>query len=106
MITISEKAAKKIVEYVEASPAGARGLRIRVVGGGCSGLTYKIDLDVEREGDEVFERAGARVYVDRKSLLYLDGTVIDYRDGMQNAGFSVSNPNARRTCGCGESFVV
>jgi iron-sulfur cluster assembly protein len=91
-----------------AKPAetGARGLRIKVVGGGCSGLSYKIDLDAEKKGDKVFEAGGGRVIVDRKSYLYLVGTTVDYAETLQNAGFQLDNPNVKSSCGCGESFVV
>ncbi len=106
MITITEKAAGKIRDCVAEAHGVSSGLRIKVVGGGCSGLQYKLDLDSEHKGDKIFERDGARLYVDRKSYLYINGTEIDYRDGLQNAGFSLSNPNVKRTCGCGESFVV
>jgi len=106
MITMTDRAAMKIRDCVAETTQGVRGLRIRVVGGGCSGLQYKLDLDEERKGDKIFEHAGAAVLVDRKSYLYLNGTQIDYSDGLQNAGFQLGNPNVKRTCGCGESFVV
>jgi len=103
-ISVSEVAAQQIRALVGGDPD--RGLRLKVVGGGCSGLSYKMDLDSPREGDRVFERDGAKVIVDRKSFLYLNGTVVDYRDSLMEAGFNVSNPNAKRTCGCGASFSV
>lgn len=106
MISITEKAAGKIRDCIAESGGASSGLRIKVVGGGCSGLQYKLDLDSERKGDKVFECDGAKLYVDRKSYLYINGTEVDYLDGLQNAGFSLSNPNVKRTCGCGESFIV
>jgi iron-sulfur cluster assembly protein len=108
MITITEGAAQRIRRSLEEdqATAGATGLRIRVVGGGCSGLQYKLELDAEKKGDKVFERDGARLYVDRRSYLYVNGTTIDWRDSLQATGFHLDNPNVKRTCGCGESFVV
>lgn len=110
MIEITERAAGRIREVVAETGVqderGLNGLRIRVVGGGCSGLQYKIELDGERKGDKIFEQDGARVYIDRKSYLYLNGTRIDYQEGLQSVGFQLDNPNVTRTCGCGESFVV
>jgi iron-sulfur cluster assembly protein len=103
-ITLSEKAANKILSLVDGD--GNRGLRVKVVGGGCSGLQYKMDLDEPRNGDKVFERAGAKVVVDRKSFLYLNGTELDYNDGLMSSGFNLHNPNVKRTCGCGASFSI
>ena len=106
MITISDTAARKIVESVHEAAGVGDGLRVRVVGGGCSGLQYKMAIDAERKGDKVFEHQGAKLYVDRKSYLYLNGTQLDYSDGLMNVGFRLDNPNVKRTCGCGESFTV
>ncbi len=83
-----------------------KGLRVKVVGGGCSGLQYKMDIDDPKKGDKVFERDGARVVVDRKSFLYLNGTVLDFEDSLMKTGFTLNNPNVSRTCGCGQSFSV
>lgn len=106
-ISISENAAGKIrtLMAADASKAGG-GLRVKVVGGGCSGLQYKMDLDVERPGDKVFGEGEARILVDRKSFLYLNGTELDYNDGLMQAGFTLQNPNVKRSCGCGSSFTV
>ena len=106
MIRITDRAASKILEAVTEATSSDDGLRVRVVGGGCSGLQYKLDLDAERKGDKIFEHNGARLYVDRKSYLYINGTQVDYQDGLQNVGFDLDNPNVKKTCGCGESFVV
>jgi len=106
MITITDTAAKKILESVHEAEGTGDGLRVRVVGGGCSGLQYKMAIDIERKGDKVFEHAGAKLYVDRKSYLYLNGTQLDYAEGLMNVGFRLDNPNVKRTCGCGESFSV
>ena len=106
MITITDNAAVKILAAVAEADKPTDGLRVRITGGGCSGLQYKLELDSERKGDKIFEHNDARLYVDRKSYLYIVGTEIDWRDGLQNAGFQLANPNVKRTCGCGESFVV
>ena len=106
MISMTEGAARKILALVaEKGPAEA-GLRVKVVGGGCSGLTYKMDLDLPRDGDKVFEHEGAKLVVDRKSFLYLKGTELDFHDELMHSGFNLRNPNVKRTCGCGSSFVV
>lgn len=104
-IEISEGAAAKIRELVAQAEAPVAGLRVKVIGGGCSGLQYKMDLDNERSGDKVFGEE-AKVIVDRKSFLYLNGTELDFSDSLLDAGFKLSNPNAKKTCGCGASFSV
>jgi iron-sulfur cluster assembly accessory protein len=106
MIELTDQAAEKINELVASKAAGGSGLRVKVIGGGCSGLTYKMDLDQARDGDKVFEHQGAKLIVDRKSFLYLNGTILDYADGLMSSGFNLQNPNVKRTCGCGSSFVV
>ena len=105
-ITLSDQAIEKIIALTAEDNAQERGLRVKVVGGGCSGLSYKMDLDEERKGDRVFERAGARIIVDRKSYLYLNGTELDYSDDLMESGFQLNNPNVSRTCGCGQSFGI
>jgi len=105
-IGLSENAAAKIRSLLAANPTEGGGLRIKVVGGGCSGLQYKMDLDVERPGDKVFGPPDARVLVDRKSFLYLNGTELDYNEGLMHSGFTLHNPNVKRSCGCGASFTV
>ncbi|MFQ5351711.1 MAG: HesB/IscA family protein [Candidatus Binatia bacterium] len=106
MMIITDEAAERIRSLVEGSSNHADGLRVKVVGGGCSGLQYKIELDQRRKGDKVFEHEGARLYVDRKSYLYVVGTEVDFSEGLMNAGFNLNNPNVKSSCGCGESFVV
>ena len=82
-------------------------MRVSVTGGGCSGLTYKLDFDNEsQKGDQYFEDKGVKIAVDMKSFLYLFGTELDFSDGLNGKGFNFINPNASRTCGCGESFAV
>lgn len=103
-IELSESAVLKILSLVGEDQE--RGLRVKVVGGGCSGLQYKMEIDAPKSGDRVFERDGARVVVDRKSFLYLNGTELDYTDTLMNTGFTLHNPNVKRTCGCGASFSV
>lgn len=105
-IQLSDSAVQKILSLVPDAGDAGKGLRVKVVGGGCSGLSYKMDLDQKRDGDRVFERDGARVIVDRKSFLYLNGTELDYSDDLMHAGFNLRNPNVKRSCGCGASFGV
>ena len=105
-ITMSEKAAAKIRGLLADRNQPEAGLRVKVVGGGCSGLQYKMDLDVERPGDKVFGTPDAKILVDRKSFLYLNGTELDYNEGLMQSGFSLHNPNVKRSCGCGASFTV
>jgi len=105
-IGLTDQAAKKIQALVAEKGIADGGLRVKVVGGGCSGLTYKMDLDQVREGDKVFEHGGARLVVDRKSFLYLNGTILDYKEELMSSGFNLQNPNVKRTCGCGSSFGV
>ena len=90
----------------EQNPDGHTGVRLAVKGGGCSGFSYVLDFDSQREGDNVLEQDGVAFYVDRKSTIYLKGIVLDYRSGLQGKGFVFQNPNATNTCGCGESFSV
>jgi iron-sulfur cluster assembly protein len=103
-ITLTDNAVMKILSLVTEEPE--KGLRVKVVGGGCSGLQYRMDLDAPKPGDKVFERDGAKVLVDRKSFLYLNGTELDFGDGLMQTGFTLHNPNVKKTCGCGASFSV
>lgn len=105
-IMVTDGAAAKIRELVQASAAPVAGLRVKVVGGGCSGLQYKMDLDNEKTGDKTFGDDDAKVIVDRKSFLYLNGTELDFSDSLLDAGFKLRNPNATKTCGCGASFSI
>ncbi|MGZ3864132.1 MAG: iron-sulfur cluster insertion protein ErpA [Bacteroidia bacterium] len=108
MITISEAAKEHAVKLIkeENRPEGTF-IRVGVDGGGCSGLTYNLIFDNQlKEGDQSFEDKGIKVVVDRKSFLYLVGTELDYTGGLNGKGFVFKNPNASRTCGCGESFSV
>ena len=105
MITLTQSAAEKILQTIQKKGQTEAGLRVRVIGGGCSGLQYNLDLETqERKGDKTFESKGVRVYIDLKSLLYLKGTEIDFVDALQGGGFKFKNPNAHGSCSCGESF--
>jgi iron-sulfur cluster assembly protein len=108
MISISDKARQKIGELKSnANLTDDYFLRVGVVGGGCSGLSYKLDFDNESQpNDQVFEDGGIKLVTDLKSFLYLCDTVLDFSDGLNGKGFHFINPNASRTCGCGESFAV
>jgi len=108
MITVSDKAKAKVEHLIqEAHLDDTYRLRASVAGGGCSGLSYKLDFDNEvKPMDQEFEDKGVRVVVDMKSFLYLAGTQLDFSDGLNGKGFFFDNPNASRTCGCGESFSV
>ena len=108
MITITEQGAEKVREFLTAQSAdvAAAGLRVAVRGGGCSGFQYALAFDEERDGDTVFEDRGLRVLVDTASLPYVRGSVIDYVESLQGAGFQVNNPNVIAACGCGSSFRV
>jgi iron-sulfur cluster assembly protein len=107
-ITVSEKAIKEIRKIMEENNITPDvGLRIGVKGGGCSGLTYSMGFDpASREGDTIMEQDDIKLYVDGKSLFYLMGTELDFTDGLNGKGFVFNNPNAIKTCGCGESFGV
>ena len=106
MIQISDGAAHKIRTLMAKQGIDDGGLRVGVKGGGCSGLSYTFAWErAARLGDEVFEGAeGAKIYVDKKSLLYLNGTVLEYDTSLITKGFVFNNPNAKTTCGCGSSF--
>ena len=108
MITITEKAKEKIGELLQQEGRTSQyNVRVSVKGGGCSGLMYDLDFDDQiHPADQVFEDKGVKILVDKKSLLYLLGTVLDFSDGLNGKGFQFINPNASRTCGCGESFAV
>ena len=104
MITLTKFAAKKIkMLLLEKEETG---VRAGVQGGGCSGFTYQLGFDNQKENDRVIESHGVTLYVDPKSYLYLMGTEIDFVDELNQSGFKFVNPNAKRTCGCGESFSV
>lgn len=107
-ITITDKAKAKIDSLKSSANLDETYfLRVAVEGGGCSGLSYKLDFDNEiKTGDQEFEDKGEKLVLDMKSFLYLAGTELDFSDGLNGKGFNFVNPNASRTCGCGESFSV
>ncbi len=102
-ITITDRAAEKIQELL-AGTNEENGLRVKVVEGGCSGFEYKMVIDTPAAEDRVFEKNGARILLDPKSFLHLNGTELDYKNGLMQSGFVFNNPNVKGTCGCGTSF--
>jgi iron-sulfur cluster assembly accessory protein len=105
MVTLTETAAKKVetLRLEEGKPEW--GLRLRVVGGGCSGFSYELGWeDAAQAGDQVVEASGVKVYVDPNSVQYVGGAQIDYVDSLYGSGFSINNPNSKGSCGCGHSF--
>ena len=106
-ITISDDAAKHVRGFTGSTEEDVVGLRVGVKGGGCSGLTYVLDVSSEvRPEDKVIEENGVRLMIDKKSYVFLAGTVLDYSGGLNGKGFVFNNPNAKTTCGCGTSFSV
>ncbi len=105
-VSLTEKAAKQVIRLMaENNIPETHGLRLGVKGGGCSGLTYVLGFDAEpKPNDQTFRIHGVRVFIDPKSLFFLSGTELDYQDGLNGKGFVFNNPNATRTCGCGNSF--
>ncbi len=109
MIKVSDIAKKKVVELMtdDGYDATTDFVRVGVKSGGCSGLSYNLDFDKNQvEGDKVFEDNGVKIIIDKKSFLYLVGTTLEYSGGLNGTGFVFNNPNANRTCGCGESFSL
>jgi iron-sulfur cluster assembly protein len=107
MILLTESAANMVKKYIADENNANLALRVEVKGGGCSGFEYNLAFDSNREEwDEMFESNGVKILVDTKSLLYLNGTTIDYLNAMTGGGFKFNNPNATGSCGCGTSFSV
>ena len=108
MIEITEKAKEQLLTLrTEEGKGDDYNIRVSVKGGGCSGLMYDLGFDnAVTEKDEIVEDNGIKILVDKKSMLYLIGTVLDFSDGLNGKGFQFTNPNASRTCGCGESFSI
>ena len=104
-ITITDRAAEKIKQFLAQAKEG-RGLRVKVVEGGCSGLEYRLEIDTPAAEDQLFEKDGARVLLDPKSILHLNGTELDYKSELMQSGFVFNNPNVKQTCGCGTSFTT
>lgn len=106
-ITISSKAAEKIKELIAREGGTAIGLRVGIKGAGCSGLAYTMNLaEKEAPRDKIFEAEGVKLFIDPKSYIFLNGTTLDYHEGLMSHGFKFQNPNAKGSCGCGESFTV
>ena len=107
MITVTDNAAKKVKSLIEESGFTTPYVRVAVKGGGCSGLSYDLSFDTDQQpADTLAENNGVKILIDMKSLLYLFGTELDFSDGLNGKGFQFINPNASRTCGCGESFAL
>lgn len=108
MITLTDIGAEKVRDFLssQGTPNPDAGLRVGVRGGGCSGFQYVLAFDERRDGDELFEDKGISLLVDAESVPYVHGSVIDFVDGLQGAGFKVENPNVIAACGCGSSFRV
>jgi iron-sulfur cluster assembly accessory protein len=103
-VKLTEAAARHVIELVGAENPEQKGLRIYVEKGGCSGLSYSMELATAKPDDTVFPYFGTFLYVDSAAIVYLAGSEIDYQDGLTGAGFRIKNPNAKQTCGCGTSF--
>jgi iron-sulfur cluster assembly accessory protein len=103
-VSLTEAAARQVSDIIgEPNPEG-KGLRIYVETGGCSGMSYAMEISPRKANDEEFSCHGARLFVEDRGLVYLAGSVIDYKDGLSGVGFRITNPNAKQTCGCGKSF--
>jgi iron-sulfur cluster assembly accessory protein len=107
-IMLTKKAEDKVKEILAEQPETYAGLRIQVVGGGCSGFQYRMGFDknYNDQSDQLFEFDGLKVFIDKQSLLYMDGAEVDYIEGLHGAGFKFNNPNSSGSCGCGSSFSV
>jgi iron-sulfur cluster assembly accessory protein len=107
MITVTDNAVRQLKSLLKEKPDSAgKGLRVRIDKGGCSGLQYEMLLDTKRDGDAAIERDGVEFFIDAESASLLQGSTLDFHDGLTGVGFQVVNPNASRTCGCGSSFEV
>lgn len=106
-VEVTEKAASKAREFAQKAGKAHCGLKIAVQGGGCSGLQYVLELvDGPEDSDKVISQNGIEVYIPKRAFVFLAGTVLDFSDGLNGRGFEFHNPNAKRTCGCGDSFAV
>jgi iron-sulfur cluster assembly protein len=105
LLSITEVAAEEI-KKLQANEPGTSGLRLEVRGGGCSGMSYGLGFDNAQENDNVIEAHGVKVFVDPKSSIYLKGTTLDFNGGLEGRGFAIKNPQAKSSCGCGQSFTV
>ncbi|MBX9769966.1 MAG: iron-sulfur cluster assembly accessory protein [Candidatus Obscuribacterales bacterium] len=105
VVNITEVAAQEVKKLLASEP-GMTGLRVGVRGGGCSGFSYGLGFDTERDGDHTTEVHGVKVFIDPKSAIYLKGAIVDFEAGLEGKGFTIKNPQAKSSCGCGESFTV
>jgi iron-sulfur cluster assembly accessory protein len=103
-ISLTEEAARHVAEIIGSANPEDKGLRIFIETGGCSGMSYAMEIAPRKPGDEEFNGHGVKLFVEDRGLVYLAGSVIDYKDGLTGAGFRITNPNAKQTCGCGKSF--
>jgi iron-sulfur cluster assembly accessory protein len=103
-VTLTEDAARHVAEIIGQPNTEDKGLRIYIETGGCSGMSYAMEISPRKPGDEEFACFGIKFFVEERGLVYLAGSVIDYKDGLTGAGFRITNPNAKQTCGCGKSF--
>ncbi len=107
VITMTEKAREQVRYLIDKEQLGEVGLRVAVVGGGCSGMSYRLAFEKDPgQFDRIQDESGLRVFIDPKSSLYLQGIQIDYADGLEGSGFTFQNPNASKSCSCGESFAA
>ncbi len=107
MLNITDKAQGKVKEILDSQQEKYAGLRVQIVGGGCSGFQYQMGFEKQANGgDEILDLQGFKVFVDKGSMIYLDGTEIDFIESLTGSGFKFHNPNVKSTCGCGESFHV
>lgn len=107
MLTLTENAQKAISRFIQGAETPVSGLRISVTGGGCSGMQYGMALEEEsKSDDEIIDMDGLKVFVDPSSAPLLDGVTVDFHDGMEGSGFKFENPNAKASCGCGNSFTA
>ena len=104
IVSLTEKAANKVKQMLEKENKKDYGLRVCIVMGGCSGYMYDISLDkAPKESDIVIEEKGVRIFMNPESITFMKGSTVDYKEGLQNAGFKINNPNVKRSCGCGHS---
>ena len=105
MVHVTEKAAEQIKTLLQKEGLLDHSLRVAVAGGGCSGLSYRLNFEKDPgEGDKIYEEYGIRIFVDGKSVIFLNGMTLDFTDGLNGTGFVFNNPNAKSSCGCGSSF--
>ena len=107
IVEVTDRAQREIRDiFVRERESSGADLRLSVIGGGCSGLSYEMNFDQQRDNDNILEYEGFRVVLDPKSSIYLKGVTLDFQDGLKGKGFVFRNPNATNTCGCGESFSL